>query len=130
MALAAGLTAGATLGIATGQAGAATFNVSSLDDSGPGSLREALDNANLFSPGPDTITFATGLSGQIDMAGGSLPITDPVDIQGPGAGVITINGGGGRRIFLTNMATAGDPVTISGLTLAGGKAPNAGSCPN
>ncbi len=63
--------------------GAATFPVTSIADSGPGSLRAAILNANA-NPGPDTISFAIPGSFLHTIAPASaLPqITDPVAIDG------------------------------------------------
>jgi hypothetical protein len=72
---------------------AATFIVSNTNDSGAGSFREALNNANA-NVGPDTITFAIPGSGVHTIAAASFwpTITDPVTIDGysqPGASVGT-----------------------------------------
>lgn len=76
-------------------ASAATFVVSNGADSGPGTLRQAMLDANT-SPGRDLIAFATA---QV-LVDGSLPqITDPLDIDGRVAGakvaVEQINPGAG-----------------------------------
>jgi hypothetical protein len=75
--LAAGLTLTAALG------GAATFNVTSTADSGAGSLRKAIDDANT-NPGADTIQFNIVGSGvqTITPATSLPPITDAVTIDG------------------------------------------------
>jgi len=57
-----------------------TFTVQQLDDDGPGSLRQAIIDANA-APGPDVIAF--DVTGTIRLTSGALPaITDPVDIDG------------------------------------------------
>src|SRR5262245_65959167 len=61
-----------------------TFTVLDLADSGPGSLRQAILDAN-SNPGPDVVQFAPGLEGTITLAGGQLSITDDLRIDGPGA---------------------------------------------
>ena len=63
---------------------AATFTVTSNADSGPGTLRQAILDANA-NPGDDTITFALPGAGvrRIDLAGTDLP---------PVTGVTTIDG--------------------------------------
>src|SRR5215216_4884666 len=77
------LSLGVTL--ATGaSADAATFTVTNLNDSGAGSLRQALLDANA-APGSDQVTFQSSLSGQITVSS-ELPVTDAVDVLGPGAG--------------------------------------------
>jgi hypothetical protein len=92
-------------------AGAATFVVDNLDDSGGGSLRQAVLDANAAG-GADDIAFAEGLTGTITLES-QIDVTDELTINGPGASVITVSGGGDSRIF---ESTA--PFTVRGLTLA------------
>lgn len=102
-------------------ASAATFNVTNLDDAGSGSLRQALIDANGVA-GADTVTFDAALSGTITLTSGHLVISDSVDIQGPGAASLSVNGNNASRVFyLYNSASTID-VTISGLTMTGGSA--------
>ena len=59
---------------------AETFTVTTLANAGPGSLRQALLDAN-STAGPDTIAFA--VTGTIRISGAALPtIDDPVVIDG------------------------------------------------
>ncbi len=105
---------------------AATFNVTTTSDSGPGSLRDAVIQANA-NPGPDTITF--GVTGTILVTGGQIAINGPLTISGPGADTLTVNGNASSRIFsiFENVpdvcATPGVdfPVSISGLTITNGR---------
>src|SRR5205085_3631213 len=88
------LVSGAALALGVGlglgaPAEAATFTVTNLNDSGPGSLRQAIDDAN-GAGGPDVITFQAGLTGTITLTSGQLDLYDSVDIQGPGASAITV----------------------------------------
>src|SRR5436190_213233 len=115
----AGLSLGITL--ATGaSAEAATFTVSNLNDSGAGSLRQAILDANAAS-GADQVTFSSTLSGQITLASELPNMTDALDIVGPGAGQLTISGDQNSRIFYLRPPVHGTAVTISGLTLTAGK---------
>src|SRR4051794_27839338 len=67
---------------AAAPARAAEFSVSTIGDSGPGSLRQAVLGAN-GTPGADTITVVT--TGTVSL-GSSLPdLSDDVTISGPGA---------------------------------------------
>jgi CSLREA domain-containing protein len=115
-------------------ANAETFVVNSTADPGDGTcdasectLREAIDEAN-FNGTPDTITFAPTVQGTIQLAhvggvgGDALEVTnESLDIVGPGADKLTIEGQSGSRIFkLLGFATPDEEVTISGLTLSGG----------
>jgi hypothetical protein len=100
-----------------------TFTVTTANESGPGSLRDAIDRANA-APAADTITFSLTLfnSPQVITLSSSLPkITDDLTITGPGAALLNV-----RRdladIFnpfglLSSMA---GNLNISGITFSGG----------
>jgi uncharacterized repeat protein (TIGR01451 family) len=125
----AGLTAGAVLGMG-GVAHATDFTVTNLSDGvapGPaGSLRKAITDANA-NPGADRILFDSSLSGAVYLTSGNLQILQALDIQGPGADELTIDGyESNTRIFYINPGTTGDPVTISGLTMAYGHTSGSG----
>lgn len=110
----------AALALAAGvPADAATFQVSNLDDAGPGSLRQAILDANTAA-GADTITFQAGLTGTILLTSGQLSIEDSVDVQGTGPSVLTVSGNDSSRVFYVYDADATLDVTISGLTLTDG----------
>jgi hypothetical protein len=117
------VTGAVTLGIAAlaaQSADAATFTVTNLNDSGAGSLRDAVTQAN-STAGPDVINFQPGLTGTITLTSGELSLYDSVDIQGPGAAVITVSGNDTSRIFyIYSSAATPIDVTISGLTLTHG----------
>jgi hypothetical protein len=85
--------------------------VTNTDDSGSGSLRDALATAN----DGDTID-ATGVSGTILLTSGELQINHNVTINGPGAGNLAVNGNATLRVF-ENFSSN---VTISGLTITNG----------
>ena len=85
--------------------------VTNTNDSGPGSLRDALAVAN----DGDAID-ATGISGTILLTSGELQIAHSVTINGPGAGTLAANGNGTFRVF---EIFASD-VTISGFTITNG----------
>ena len=95
-----------------------TFIVANLNDSGAGSLRQSLLNAN--AAGSGALVDATALSGAI-LLNSSLPIiTNTLQLKGPGAGLLTISGQNQYRILFldgTNQA-----VEIDNLTLANGYA--------
>ena len=84
--------------------------VTSLADSGPGSLRQAILNANAG----DTINFA--VSGTITLTSGELVIDKNLNIAGPGAVNLVINAGGPSRILSVNAGS----VNLSGMTFANG----------
>ena len=119
----ASLTAGALLGMG-GVAHATDFTVTNLSDGpapGPdGSLRKAIADANANS-GPDNIIFDSSLSGTISLNQASIQITEALTINGPGPDVLVIDAYNGLgRIFTIDPVTAGEPVSISGLTMAYG----------
>src|SRR3954447_9411219 len=60
-----------------------TFTVLNNFDSGTGSLRQAIVDANTAA-GTDRIDFAPSVH-QITLTGGELAITDSLNINGPGA---------------------------------------------
>ncbi len=105
------------LGAAT-YANAATFTVSSLADSGAGSLRAAVASAN-GAAGADTINFT--VAGTITLTSGEIVISDSVSITGPGAASLAVSGNNGSRIFNID-GTTNPTIVISGLTLRDGSA--------
>ncbi len=94
---------------------AANLEVTSTDDSGVGTLREALAVAEANGEA-DTITFA--VTGTIVLASSLPTINTDVDIEGPGAGLLTISGGAAVRV----LRLAGGIVAIRELTIADGLA--------
>lgn len=95
----------------------ATFTVLNLGDSGDGSLRQAVLDANAL-PGADDIRFADGLQGTIALTGGQLSITDHLTIDGPGAGLLAVSGNHQSRVF---NISGGAVVGIDDLTITGGQ---------
>ena len=72
----------------------------------------------------DTIRFNLPSGPQtITLTGGALDITQPVTINGPGAGSLTINGTGNDRDFIIGQIWSANPsliVAVNGLTIASG----------
>jgi hypothetical protein len=96
--------------------------VMNLNDSGTGSLRDAI--ANTAAGG--TVDFQPGLTGTIILTSGELDIAEDLTITGPGAGVITVSGNNASRVF---DIAAENTVTISGLTVADGMSNNVAATP-
>src|SRR5262245_23467713 len=89
-----------------------TFTVLNLADSGEGSLRQAILDANsLAYPGADAIQFADGLSGSIPLTDRQLDITDSLTINGPGADLLAVSGNHQSRVF---SIRGGVTVTMTG----------------
>jgi hypothetical protein len=94
------------------------FRVTNLANSGTGSLRDAISDAN-GSAGADRVVFKSRLTGTIGLSSGPLSISSPIDIVGPSARRLTVNAGGDSGVFFISTPV-GTPVTISGLTITGG----------
>ena len=90
---------------------AGALTVVNTNDSGPGSLRQALADAN----DGDTIGFA--VSGAIGLTSGELLVDKDVTISGPGADNLAVDGNAKSRVF---HITTGRTVVISGLTISNG----------
>ncbi|MBE2268738.1 MAG: right-handed parallel beta-helix repeat-containing protein, partial [Anaerolinea sp.] len=84
--------------------------VTNTNDSGDGSLRQAVTNANTFA-GADTIGFS-GVASPINIST-ELPISSDITFNGTG---ITVDNTGTGRVF--NIT--GGTVIINGLTITGG----------
>lgn len=100
----------------------ANFTVTNLLDSGRGSLRQAILDANQ-RPGTDAIRFSIPLSNRtISLSTGELTITDSLTINGLGSQLLKIDGQNqGFRVFNLNPGqTRSITVAISGLTITGG----------
>ncbi|MEH2283289.1 MAG: Calx-beta domain-containing protein [Nostoc sp.] len=101
-----------------------TYIVTNINDSGAGSLRQAIINAN-NDPGIETIIFdTTGIFGDatpdtITLTSGELNVTEGVIIQGTGANKLAISGNNASRVF-----NASASLSIDGLNITGGNAGN------
>src|SRR5438876_1713437 len=96
---------------------AATITVTNTNDSGAGSLRQALADAN----DGDTIHF--GITGTITLTTGELLVDKSVTIGGPGAASLTVDGNLADRVF---HVSSGVTATIAGLTITNGNAQDDG----
>ncbi len=98
----------------------ANFEVTTKADSGAGSLRQAILDANAL-PGADSITFHSSLDGETINVGVAMWIQDDLTING--AGNIILDGGGSDRIFfIDDWNSSNINVSLSGLTLQNGNA--------
>jgi hypothetical protein len=114
-----------------------TYTVTNTNDNGPGSLRQAILDANFDASDPsvipaDTVAFSnTTAGGATNFYDGTshtiawqssvahVLITDPVTIVGPGAARLTVTANGTDRVMTVN-SVPGQTVSLSGLTLTGG----------
>ena len=98
---------------------ASTIHVTTTADSGPGSLRQAINDA----AAGDTIDFNLSYAATITLTSGELLINKNLTINGPGASNLTVSGNNASRVFhLTPPAT----VTISWLTITKGNSNGGG----
>jgi hypothetical protein len=86
--------------------------VTTLNDDGPGSLRQTVDTARTGS----TITFDASLQGTIILTSGNLDFSKDVTLRGPGAGKLAISSSSRGYHVRVN----GGVVSISGLTFKDG----------
>ena len=116
-----GLLLGLALVGAAPSARAATFTVNNTGDSGDGSLRQAILDAN-GNGEADTINFAPGVSGTIALQHELPNFSTDISINGSAGGIIISgdsDGNGSADVPL--FAVTGGAVNISNLTLAKGK---------
>lgn len=98
--------------------------VFNLNDSGPGSLRQAIVNAAAI--GGDTIDFTPGLAGQITLASPLPFINTPLTINGNSG--ITVNSSGSPVFFLLSSTLSMSNLTITGVSVGGtGNGPGGGA---
>jgi hypothetical protein len=95
------------------RAQANTITVTNTNDSGPGSLRQALSDAH----DGDIINFA--VTGTIGLTSAELVIDNSVTISGPGPDVLAVSGV--SRQFTVFHVMPNHIVTIEGLTVSDGR---------
>jgi hypothetical protein len=95
---------------------AASFVVTNLADAGPGTLRQAILQANT-TPGDNSISITT--NGTITLVTELPAITNNLVITGPGTNLLTISGSSQVRVFYLEAGTTN---FISDLTIADGLA--------
>jgi len=97
---------------------AATITVINTNDSGAGSLRQALADTN----DGDTIDFA--VTGTITLTTDELLLDKSITISGPGSDNLTVDGNHASRVF---HVSSGVTATVAGLSITnGGEVPGAG----
>jgi hypothetical protein len=98
------------------------LTVSSLADSGPGTLRSAILTANAGSHS-DKFTINFGVTGTIDLQTPLPDLNSSIAIQGPGAASLTIERAAGVSFFAAIVTVdAGQSASLTGLRIANGSA--------
>jgi hypothetical protein len=95
-----------------------TITVTNTNDSGPGSLRQALADAN----DRDTIEFA--VTGTIGLTSGELVIDQNITISGPGSNSLTVRPSSGSFFRVFDVMPS-HSITIQGITISSGYAGSA-----
>jgi hypothetical protein len=96
---------------AKGKRPANVITVTNTNDSGPGSLRQALADAN----DGDTIEFA--VTGTIELTSGELVIDKSITITGPGSDQLAVSATPPQHTFRIFHIMASPTVIIEGLTI-------------
>ena len=105
------------------QVHATTITVINTNDSGPGSLRQALVDAH----DGDTIDFDPSLKGQtISLTSAELVINKSITISGLGPNLLAVSRAQNAPAFRIFNLMPGRSVTIQGLTISNGLAPEFG----
>jgi hypothetical protein len=93
------------------------ITVTNTNDSGPGSLRQALADAN----DGDTIQFDPSLNGQtITLTSGELVVAGSVTVSGPGPSLLAVSRNSQSSNFRILHIQPNHTVAISGLTISNG----------
>src|SRR5438105_8189630 len=114
------------------------YLVTNANDTGPGSLRGALDSAN-FNADPDQIVFDSSFFNvprtiSLDDESGALTVSNPITINGPGSGLLTVRRAAGAstpfRVFNISRSGYSIDVTLAGMTISGGALQGSGGLGN
>jgi hypothetical protein len=101
----------------TWRAFTSTITVTNTNDSGPGSLRQALADAD----DGDTIQFDSALNGEtITLTSGELVVADSITISGPGPSLLAVSRNSQSPNFRILHIQPNHTVAISGLTISNG----------
>jgi predicted outer membrane repeat protein len=96
------------------------LTVTSLTDSGPGTLRAAILGADVGSHS-DKFTIGFAVTGTIDLQSPLPDLNNNIAIQGPGVASLTVERAAGVSLSSAILTVdAGQTATLSGLTIANG----------
>jgi hypothetical protein len=108
-----------------------TFVVQTAADSGPGSLRDGITQANSNTDPSHTISFAPNVNGTITLNSALPDLAAGISITGPGAKALTVaRSAAAPTNFSVFTVHSGVFVTIRGLTISGGNATSGGGINN
>jgi predicted outer membrane repeat protein len=98
------------------------LTVASLADSGPGTLRAAIQTADAGSPSDTyTIGFAPSLTGTINLQSALPALNNTIAIQGPGASSLTVARANGASLASAIFVVdTGQTASLSGLRIFNG----------
>ncbi len=96
--------------------------VTSTNDDGPGSLRQAI--AEVASGGSISFGPLFNTPQTITLTSGELRVVRSVTITGPGQNLLTVSGNNASRIFNLGGSSPLINITISGLAITNGRAPD------
>jgi hypothetical protein len=99
---------------------AADFTVTSNADSGPGSLRDVIAEANGAAGAPHNIYFDLPPATTITLTSGQLLISQSMTLHGPGREDLIVSGNNNSRLFRVEGSGLLE-ATISGMTLTEGR---------
>jgi parallel beta-helix repeat protein len=109
-----------TVILSSGISDAETFVVTSLNNSGAGTLRQAIIDANGNADADNVVRFSGELNGVILLTSGEILITKSVSVIGPGPQVLTVSGNNSSRVF--HITGTGLEIAFSDLTISNGRA--------
>jgi hypothetical protein len=99
------------------------FSVTNTNDSGAGSLRQAIINANADVNSPHVITISA--TGTISLLSALPNIVQPMTINGPGANQLTVRRAATAAFSVFNISANTATTGFSGLTIRDGLTPTA-----
>jgi hypothetical protein len=108
----------------------AVFNVTNLNDTGDGSLRKAITNANNSTDAASTINFQSGLQGTITLNTELDHLAKNITINGPVATSVIVQRNTAKPAFTIFTISFGANCGINYLTIEDGSATSGGGISN